>query len=627
MSEHLHESACPAPFVNKEEPSSFATDKFSDNWQAMVAAIALVFLSPLLLLIAVAVKCASPGPVFYRGQRVGKDGKIFLINKFRTLRVGSEKKIGARLLNEKDNLYTPIGRFLKKTKLDELPQLWNVVRGDMRFVGPRPVRPIFLEQLSKDIPHYYDRFQVKPGMTGLAQVRGGYLTHPRNKLRYERRYIQNRSILFDVQLVFLTLLKISHRWLTSGMLLLLLFLFVSFIPASFLSSFYFSLAGVRVNVVHGLIIVSGVYLLSRRLPRNRISLYRSPVYLPMALFLLVSLGGAFFSVDPEQALRGAAYYLVTGFVITLGLINSNLSRRFIRQAVGVVAVAAIGISAIGLLNLIVVDYLAFAGEALRGSVPSLSSDSGITATLGSPMALAAYLALATPCLLWRLSHAEGREQRDFWVVGATLTFIGIILTKTPLGLGALAFTVILYMVKYFRPWILTLCIGMICPFLFLSFRYGQFSLAEVFPIPSGSWTDFDTIVPFLFGYGARTLHASWDAVQAVSTWTTQPQSAYAVLLAENGVLGLFAILWTITASLACIYQAHMKAVDEEIRGILWATFCAVLGFLVSMIGFNAFSNLALQVLFWGTIGVGLGVATHFSGRRKDFAVDMKLGQE
>src|SRR5262249_45986443 len=159
--------------------------------QVLLCVAALLVLSPLLLAVAAVVKLTSRGSIFYRGERVGKDERVFTIYKFRTLCVGAEKQIGARLLKEEDQVYTPIGKFLKKWKLDEIPQLFNGIKGDMSLVGPRPVRPIFLDAFKRDIPRYALRFQVRPGATGLAQLRGGYWTEPRNKLRYELVYIKN----------------------------------------------------------------------------------------------------------------------------------------------------------------------------------------------------------------------------------------------------------------------------------------------------------------------------------------------------------------------------------------------------------------------------------------------------
>jgi lipopolysaccharide/colanic/teichoic acid biosynthesis glycosyltransferase len=187
-------------------------NRVSDIMQYASAAIGLVLTIPLFLVIGLLIKLTSRGPILYRGLRVGKDGRIFAIYKFRTLQVGAEEKIGARLLSDCDAYYTCIGKFLKRTKFDELPQLVNVLKGEMNLVGPRPVRPIFLEKLCCDIPRYPIRFAVKPGMTGLAQVRGGYFTDPRDKLRYELLYIKNRSLLLDLKLIALTLASIPKEF-------------------------------------------------------------------------------------------------------------------------------------------------------------------------------------------------------------------------------------------------------------------------------------------------------------------------------------------------------------------------------------------------------------------------------
>jgi lipopolysaccharide/colanic/teichoic acid biosynthesis glycosyltransferase len=143
--------------------------RVSDIMQYGFSAMSLVLLAPLFFIIGLLIKFTSPGPILYRGLRLGKDGGIFTIYKFRILQVSAEEKVGGRLLTGRDAYYIIcIGKFLKRTKLDELPQLVNILKGEMNLVGPRPIRPIFLEKLCDDIPRYPLRFAVKPGMTGLA---------------------------------------------------------------------------------------------------------------------------------------------------------------------------------------------------------------------------------------------------------------------------------------------------------------------------------------------------------------------------------------------------------------------------------------------------------------------------
>ena len=368
------------------------------------------------------------------------------------------------------------------------------MKGDMRFIGPRPVRPIFLDQFTAEIAHYRERFRVKPGITGLAQLRGGYYTRPQDKLRYELLYIRHHSVALDLKILLLTLVKLFHRWVSLGAL----FLFVlSFTPASLLSTSYLTVWGIRFNAVHvliGLSVICGGLFLSRHLPHHRLSLYRLPLYLPMGAFIVFSMAAAVFSPDPTQALRGAVYYGVTSFLIALAIANSQITRRVVRQAMSVVAATAVAISTIGLLKLLVMDYLASAQAASEVGVHPILQGPGITATLGSSSVLAVYLTLAVPYLLCRLIQARERGERDFWAAGAIITFFGIVLTKTPLGLCAAALTVAIYMIKYFRLRILSAFDSPHSPFLFLSLL---------------SHSSLPALPHLLLGYGPRVLKGSW----------------------------------------------------------------------------------------------------------------------
>ncbi len=156
-----------------------------------------VLLAPLAFVIALVVRVTSGRPILYCGERVGRRGRIFRMLKFRTLNPGAEERIGqylgADLVRRTDAELTRIGRFLKASQLDEIPQLWNVLRGDMSFVGPRPIRPRFFAQLAHDLPAYWQRLVVRPGLTGFAQVRRGYETSMAEKLSHDLEWIADRS--------------------------------------------------------------------------------------------------------------------------------------------------------------------------------------------------------------------------------------------------------------------------------------------------------------------------------------------------------------------------------------------------------------------------------------------------
>ncbi|MGA7909025.1 MAG: TIGR03013 family XrtA/PEP-CTERM system glycosyltransferase [Candidatus Sulfotelmatobacter sp.] len=174
----------------------------------LVAGVALLLVLPLLPFIILAIRLDSPGPILYRQKRVGRGGRHFYCLKFRTMRPDAEADTGATWAADDDPRITRAGKFLRLSRLDEIPQLWCVLRGDMAFVGPRPERPEFVEWLSREIPYYGVRHIVRPGVTGWAQVRykyGNTLGDAREKLQYDLFYIKNASVSLDLLIVFQTI--------------------------------------------------------------------------------------------------------------------------------------------------------------------------------------------------------------------------------------------------------------------------------------------------------------------------------------------------------------------------------------------------------------------------------------
>lgn len=183
---------------------SFWYRTISRGMDIIISSVALLILSPVMLLTALAIRLYDEGPALYKQVRLTENGREFKILKFRSMRTDAEKDGVARLAGENDERITPVGRFIRKCRLDELPQLINILKGEMAIVGPRPERPEIAAQYEKEIPEFRLRLQVKAGLTGYAQVYGKYNTQPYDKLEMDLMYIANRSILQDIWLMLAT---------------------------------------------------------------------------------------------------------------------------------------------------------------------------------------------------------------------------------------------------------------------------------------------------------------------------------------------------------------------------------------------------------------------------------------
>ena len=178
------------------------------------ATVLLAVLGPVILLFAALIKLTSDGPAFFKQVRVGKDGKLFKIIKLRTMKTNAEKATGPVWARKRDSRITRLGRFLRNTHIDEFPQLINVLRGEMSLVGPRPERPFFVNRFRREIPNYEQRLTVKPGITGLAQVRYKYdesLADVRNKLTYDLVYVKRMSWTMDARILLWTFGAVNGR--------------------------------------------------------------------------------------------------------------------------------------------------------------------------------------------------------------------------------------------------------------------------------------------------------------------------------------------------------------------------------------------------------------------------------
>ena len=192
------------PFLrNRKTPVAWYYPFVKRLSDIVISLVAIIILSPIMLMTALSIKLYDKGPVFYKQTRLTKDGRCFEIIKFRSMKIDAEKN-GAQLSNVHDDRITPVGKIIRKLRIDELPQLFNILKNDMAVVGPRPERPEIAEQYEKDIPEFNLRLQVKAGLTGYAQVYGKYNTTPLDKLKLDLIYIAQRSVLFDLRILFYT---------------------------------------------------------------------------------------------------------------------------------------------------------------------------------------------------------------------------------------------------------------------------------------------------------------------------------------------------------------------------------------------------------------------------------------
>ena len=175
-------------------------DIFSRILDILLSLLGLTIGIPLIMIFGMLVKLEDGGPIIYKQERLGKDGKIFNLYKVRSMRIDAEK-FGIQWAQNNDPRVLRIGRFIRKTRIDEIPQLFNILKGDMSIVGPRPERPIFTMQFNEEIDGFVNRLSVKPGLTGLAQVNGGYEMTPEEKLEWDVKYIKSRSNMLDIEII------------------------------------------------------------------------------------------------------------------------------------------------------------------------------------------------------------------------------------------------------------------------------------------------------------------------------------------------------------------------------------------------------------------------------------------
>jgi len=617
-----HTAEMPLPLLVSEgaaAPSAY--EILSRVIQVTVSVAGLIVMLPVAAVLAAAIKVVSPGPVLYRGERVGRGGRIFTILKFRTLEVNAEKKIGARLLRKDDVFYHRLGKFLKRSKLDEIPQLLNVIRGEMNMVGPRPIRPVFMEKLTAAIPRYARRLDVRPGMTGLAQLRGGYYTTDRNKWRYDMLYIANRSFRLDLSILLMTFIKLLQRWLTTGTMLCLLVLFVSFMPAGIVGSMSLQVLGVSFNPLIPAILAAGAYLAIHAGKSNKWFISHSAVDWPMLAFVFLTLMAVPFSVSPLTAFRGLVYMCVTGFFAAFVLVNLRPDLRFARRGFQLLGLIGGGLALIGL------------GESLLAVLRPTGAGVRSTATLGSPLALTAYLVACFPMALCELLAAATRNVRRLWLAVCILIAAAVIAAGSRLGPAALLVSAAVLLIKagIVTPRRMLACsLGCIILLsVFAAERYAPASVARDAIQEGKAAAAAIQQSPFhqlLIGYGSKTVTypTASKSVRRFAWSESLPNSTYLTLLLENGVAGFCLMTWLAALVVREISLAARNQ-PRELELHLWGLAAALCGLAVAAISFCIFHNLTTQLLFWAIVGTALGLCVRYGRRDHGALLVMRFG--
>jgi hypothetical protein len=297
--------------------------------------------------------------------------------------------------------------------------------------------------------------------------------------------------------------------------------------------------------------------------------------------------------------------------------------------VSAVALTSVALCAVGILELILADYFP-TRETLRTGLGM--NGVGISSTLGSPIALATYLLIGVPCVLCSLTRAQTRDARDFWVAATTLCLLGILLTRHPAGLVALALIATAYLWVHFSTMWASVFLGVLTPFIYLSVAHGlaggNLSWLQLLCGDATQVCQSLTHLPtrrLLFGVGPRTIGEVVLPDLGLSDSALRSLNGNVRLLLENGVLGWVAMLWILITAVAALYRAQRSTADAGLRAVLWAVMAAVLGFGVAMQSFDPFDNIAIQLLFWGLLGIGIGTVVRLGERPSDYRIALKLG--
>ncbi len=336
--------------------------------------------------------------------------------------------------------------------------------------------------------------------------------------------------------------------------------------------------------------------------------------------------------DLIPRLRDVAYFAASGFLVLFLVVSGDVTAGFARRATRVVALAAVAVAVVGLMQLVLEAHAAAAGAPITDSgLPRLVS------TLGTPVALATYLVLGIPLVFVELVCAERREERDFWLICSTLVLVAVLLTQTRLSLLALWLTGVVFAWRVSRRAFrlaLASAIGLLSVLVIAgALRFSPADLGAEFSrrveVTAATLGEEASGLRGLIGTdpgkGAVALVEVGRGPDGLAE-KVHNENMHLTLLLRTGLIGWALIMWVIGAALAGIYRGSRAVSDRRLALTQWAIFSSGLGFLVSMGNFNTFYNPTIQIMFWGLLGIGTAIATHFAGRRPQFNVIYRFGQ-
>jgi hypothetical protein len=495
----------------------------------------------------------------------------------------------------------------------------------MNLVGPRPVRPVFLEEAKGTIPCYAERFKIPPGVTGLAQLRHSYYLSPRNKLRYERIYLRKRSILLDFWIVFLTFTRLLSRQMTALTLLLLMVLFTLFLPETLSANLNFEALGRRVNLINLAIFGMGVFFVLRYLKGELIFL-KTPVDRVVLGFIAIASVGILLGGAGNSAVITLLQFACTGFGLYYFVANS------VNERAGDMTLYMKGIAVIAFVSGLtgVVGFLLMHGQVRSETIRATLDARLVNEFLRNRNVLLSYFVLCLPLLLAATIHFKSTARR---VAGlacfvASITFAASYFSKR--GMLVLGGTLLLYGWRHRRertPQFLAAALVVVLAVHGLTTGHPPWDLEmPMARVQEQLMVQARVLEEQRSDLLLGSAGGAWRFAEVPETVESRekllpPQgmnNMYLTILMEYGIIALFFMISMLIGVLRCLHRGTIAVPEPALREFLWAILCGMVGILVNLFFFDAFRSISVQIPFWIFAGLGMGIALKFGQQRLEY---------